>query len=386
MDVTLHERFARLRRAGGAVLLPRGLDGLGANRPSGGLERPAGCFAWTGVLRQQVGEFPRVALGARGVDVRDVVADDVDRFLIRPEAGGPDGESSQHARFSSDGGLPIVVTSARLMVTEPTCTTGWSSAGSDVSLSDSDVFMPTQMVRRSSARKSALTGEASGAAVVADAERLAGVAATEVRVIGSPSCGGRRYACSYRHAVPLVFAESVAQRALAHAHEPGGALAVAVDASERGHDQLPLDLIPRPASKITAGDGREDRRVEGEVSHLDVAASGLDDGSVQGVRELADVAGPAVRSQANAGGRRAPRSPPAVVGVEPADEVLGQPRDVLGPLPERRQLERHHVEPVIEVLAEAALGHHRAQRPVGGGDEADVDSLGRRGAEPAHAL
>src|SRR5207247_143706 len=72
-------------------------------------------------------------------------------------------------------GVPIVVTSARLMVTEPTCTTGWSSAGSDLSLSDSDVSMPTQMVRRSSARKSALTGEASGAAVVADAERLAGV-------------------------------------------------------------------------------------------------------------------------------------------------------------------------------------------------------------------
>src|SRR5256885_4544841 len=45
-------------------------------------------------------------------------------------------------------GVPIVVTSARLMVTEPTCTTGWSSAGSDLSLSDSDVSMPTQMVRR----------------------------------------------------------------------------------------------------------------------------------------------------------------------------------------------------------------------------------------------
>jgi len=91
------------------------------------------------------------------------------------------------------------------MVTEPTCTTGWSSAGSDLSLSDSDVSMPTQMVRRSSARKSALTGEASGAAVVADAERLAGVAATEVRVIGSLGSGRRltdsRFAATARSRV-----------------------------------------------------------------------------------------------------------------------------------------------------------------------------------------
>ena len=65
------------------------------------------------------------------------------------------------------------------------------------------------------------------------------------------------------------------------------------------------------------------------------------------------------------------------------DEVLGQQRDVLAPLAQRRQPHRDDVDAVEQVLAERALGHHLRQVPVGRGDDADVglDLVGA--AEPA---
>ena len=53
-------------------------------------------------------------------------------------------------------------------------------------------------------------------------------------------------------------------------------------------------------------------------------------------------------------------------------EVLGEQRDVAAPLAERGQRERHHVQPVEEVLAEAPLLHHALEVAVGGGEHAHV--------------
>ena len=60
------------------------------------------------------------------------------------------------------------------------------------------------------------------------------------------------------------------------------------------------------------------------------------------------------------------------------DEVLGEQRDVLDALAERRQPDRDDVDPVEQVFPERALGDHLRQVPVGGGDHADVrlDLLG----------
>ena len=48
--------------------------------------------------------------------------------------------------------------------------------------------------------------------------------------------------------------------------------------------------------------------------------------------------------------------------------------DVLAPLPQRRQVNRHHVQPVVQVLAEVVLVDLLQQVAVAGGDDARVDA------------
>ena len=58
--------------------------------------------------------------------------------------------------------------------------------------------------------------------------------------------------------------------------------------------------------------------------------------------------------------------------AEPGHEVVDQDRDLLPPLPERRDRDRHDVEPVVEVLAEEARRHDREQVLVGRRDQPGV--------------
>ena len=67
--------------------------------------------------------------------------------------------------------------------------------------------------------------------------------------------------------------------------------------------------------------------------------------------------------------------------MRPRQEVPGQRRDVLGALAQRRQADRHDVQPVEQVLAEQALADQLPQVAMGGGDDADVGAdrvCGRR--------
>ena len=52
--------------------------------------------------------------------------------------------------------------------------------------------------------------------------------------------------------------------------------------------------------------------------------------------------------------------------------MFRQKWDVIHSLPQRRNLNRKHVQPVIEILAETALGRCFLQIPVGGGHNAHV--------------
>src|SRR5687767_8708015 len=54
-------------------------------------------------------------------------------------------------------------------------------------------------------------------------------------------------------------------------------------------------------------------------------------------------------------------------------EVLGEDGDLLGAVAERGNEDVDDVEAIVEVLAEAALGHRALEVLVGGGDHADVD-------------
>ena len=52
---------------------------------------------------------------------------------------------------------------------------------------------------------------------------------------------------------------------------------------------------------------------------------------------------------------------------------MRQRLDVLAPLPQRRNVDRHHAQPVVEIVAELAGSHHPAQVAVGGGDHPDLN-------------
>ena len=65
--------------------------------------------------------------------------------------------------------------------------------------------------------------------------------------------------------------------------------------------------------------------------------------------------------------------------------MADQQRDVVAALAQGRQHDREHVQAVVEVAAEAAVGDHRGQVAVGGGHQAHVH-LDRLGAAQALEL
>ena len=66
----------------------------------------------------------------------------------------------------------------------------------------------------------------------------------------------------------------------------------------------------------------------------------------------------------------------AVLAVLLLQEVVGQDRDVLLAVAQRRRLDDHHPQPVVEVLPETPARHVVGQVAVGGGDQADVAAAG----------
>jgi hypothetical protein len=89
-------------------------------------------------------------------------------------------------------------------------------------------------------------------------------------------------------------------------------------------------------------------------------------GALDGVVELADVAGPRVGEQRLQRRRLEARRVLAVAPGMGAEKVLRQEGDVLPPVPQGRQPDFDRVESEEQVLAEAP-GRHLAARIVGGG-------------------
>ena len=93
--------------------------------------------------------------------------------------------------------------------------------------------------------------------------------------------------------------------------------------------------------------------------------------ALDGVLELADVAGPlVVDERAQRLGRHLDGA--AVLHVELAQEVIDEHRDLLPTLAERRDADLDDVETVVEVLAELMDAHRGLEVAVGGGDQAHV--------------
>ena len=63
----------------------------------------------------------------------------------------------------------------------------------------------------------------------------------------------------------------------------------------------------------------------------------------------------------------------AEIFCELRKKILGEHRDVLPALSQRRHADREHIEPVIEVFAKSLLHHHAFEVAVRGRNDPDVD-------------
>src|SRR5262245_44767089 len=116
---------------------------------------------------------------------------------------------------------------------------------------------------------------------------------------------------------------------------------------------------------------------------MDDGAPGQDHRAVQDVLELAHVAWPVVAREhlEGAGGYAAYVA--VTLAGDLAHEVLDECRNVLAPLAERRHVDGHDVEPVVEVLTERALAHRAPEIHVRRRQDPHVD---RHRADPAEPL
>src|SRR5690606_4215607 len=154
---------------------------------------------------------------------------------------------------------------------------------------------------------------------------------------------------------------------------------------DRAADDSPLELRERLRRRVERPPAQRDRIANRprEILGRHLPAHGGDE-SPDLVVELADVAGPAVGSEALAHVlSEVERFALELRGESPVEE-LDERRDVLDSLPERRKRDRRGLEAVVEILAKGAFDDEIAQDSIGRGDQSKVDWRRRSAAEPSH--
>jgi hypothetical protein len=61
---------------------------------------------------------------------------------------------------------------------------------------------------------------------------------------------------------------------------------------------------------------------------------------------------------------------------------VNQQRDVFAAFPQRRDSDRKHIQPVVEVFAKAPGANHLREVAMGGGDQSDIDMKGSIAPQP----
>ncbi|MCY1399740.1 hypothetical protein D9M71_148030 [compost metagenome] len=115
-----------------------------------------------------------------------------------------------------------------------------------------------------------------------------------------------------------------------------------------------------------------------------VLAQGV--GALQHVFQFAHVAGEAIVLQLLQGIRADPRGGQAAVAGKAPEHALGQQRDVLAALAQRRNPQLDDVQPVVQVLAEAPGGDFGGQVLVRRAEDAHVHRHFLLAAHRAHGL
>ena len=133
--------------------------------------------------------------------------------------------------------------------------------------------------------------------------------------------------------------------------------------------------LPLPPGAAQVGRQRHalGARDMGEIRGRKGRAVAQNDRAEHGVFELAHVAGPGVVDKHGAG---LVADAPDLLGFERGktlNEMLDQKRDIAGALAQGRDMQREHVDAVIEILAERAFPDHLEEVAVGCGNQADVD-------------
>ncbi len=123
-----------------------------------------------------------------------------------------------------------------------------------------------------------------------------------------------------------------------------------------------------------------------ELADPDRAAVAQQHRALEQVAELAQVAGPRVVDQRVQRGARHPHPRTAELAADPDQQAVGQDRDVLGALAQRRHAQRQRSDPEVQVAAEPLRGDQSVQIVVGRGDQAHRDRALADVAEPAEPL
>ena len=108
---------------------------------------------------------------------------------------------------------------------------------------------------------------------------------------------------------------------------------------------------------------------QGELQHV---AAGQQDRPFDDVFQFAHVARPLHARQGAQGFRRDAVDIASHAAGDFEGKRLHQQRDVVGTLAQRRQVDREHVEPVVEIAAEFPVDNHLLEIAVGGGDQSNV--------------
>src|SRR5580658_3926027 len=166
---------------------------------------------------------------------------------------------------------------------------------------------------------------------------------------------------------------------------------VAVRLRERPADELPLQSTHRHLHVLLEPPLARERRFEirighrglrgrqrpahlgGQILRAELLTIAEEDGALDDVLELADVARPGVGREDVEGLRLDTRHVLLEALVELAEKVLDEQRNVPGSLAQRRQPDGDDVEAIVEVLTEDARADEFLQVAVGCGHEAHVD-------------
>src|SRR5438128_4930925 len=171
----------------------------------------------------------------------------------------------------------------------------------------------------------------------------------------------------------------------------GGAGHVPVVGAQLGEDVRALEVVARVLERPIAGFAHRRRGFLGsqrrrQVLGGDHVARRHDDEPLDHVAELAHIAGPVVGQEVPERFGREGLRALAVLGAELRDEVAHVGGDIVLAGPQRRDLDRDHVQAVVEVFAELPLADQGRQIAVGRGDHPYVYPERVLAADPLERL